>query len=331
MRRAVLITFCGLGLVAPAGAMASAGAVPPVQGGAGVTVPGNPFNYIAVAAGANTLVESVSRDGGIVATTNLVRGAFGVPAVANDGSSTGLSADGRTLVLEGLSNIYPPKHTRLLVMDTAGGLQPRARLVLPGSFTVDAISATGRWLYLVHYRSPVNITDYEVRAYDLALHRLAANPVVDPRQPHEKMQGFPVTRTMSADGRWAYTLYGGFTGKPFIHALDTATRRAFCVDLPTLSGVDLSSAKLTLSHGTTLGVETAGTVQAVMDTRTFAVRSPNSALPPPHRPAATGGGQDNGLLCGLGVALLLALPALGLIARRRRQTLIASPPVANPR
>src|ERR1700694_6038189 len=76
----------------------------------------------------------------------------------------------------------------------------RARIVLPGYSTVDAISPTGRWLYLIHYKS-TNLTNYEVRAYDVLHRRLLAKPVVDPRTPGEKMQGLPVTRAMSADGR----------------------------------------------------------------------------------------------------------------------------------
>jgi hypothetical protein len=45
------------------------------------------------------------------------------------------------------------------------------------------------------------------------------------------MTGQPATRVESRNG-WAYTLYGR-TGKgPFVHALDTVHRQAFCVDLP---------------------------------------------------------------------------------------------------
>jgi hypothetical protein len=331
MRRAVVITFCGLGLLAPTGASAAGGGpVLPVLGGSGVGVAGSAFNFIALAAGPNTLVERVRRAGGSVEATKLLSGGFGVPGATFDGSSTGLSADGRTLVLAGIASSYPPARTRLVVLDAARELQPRARIVLPGFFTVDAISPTGRWLYLVHYRSPANTNNYEVRAYDLAHRQLVANPVLDPRHPHEKMQGMPLTRTTSADGRWAYTLYQSFSGAPFIHALDTATRRAFCVDLPT-AGLDLSSVKLTLSRGTTLGIETAGTLWGLMDTRRFAVRTPKATQPPTARSTATGGGHDSGLLWALGIGLPAALIALVLVARRRRQTLIAHPPIADSR
>ena len=46
------------------------------------------------------------------------------------------------------------------------------------------------------------------------------------------MAGYPMTREVSADGRWHYTLYNGTEGHPFIHALDTTGPRAKCIDLP---------------------------------------------------------------------------------------------------
>ena len=316
MRRALVITFCGLGLLVPAGALAAGGPVPPLAGGAGVSATGNPFNFVAFAAGGNTLVERVTRDGGAVERYRLLPGSFGVPGVAYDGSSTGLSADGRTLVLAGNSRSYPPTRTRLLVLDTVR-FRTHARIALAGSFTVDAISPTGRWLYLTHYRSPSSTNDYEVRAYDLADRRLLAKPVVDPREPDEKMQGLPVTRTMSADGRWAYTLYSRGEAAPFIHALDTARRVAFCVDFPALRGTDISSARLALTHGgTTLRIGRADAPLALMDTGTFAVRT---APTPPLSPTSAPGGHSASPLWLLGIVPLAALVALGLLARRRRR------------
>src|SRR5229473_1951827 len=46
------------------------------------------------------------------------------------------------------------------------------------------------------------------------------------------MNGSPMTRTTSADGRWVYTLYMNPGGFPFIHALDTVRGVAHCVGLP---------------------------------------------------------------------------------------------------
>lgn len=219
----------------------------------------------------------------------MLGGAFGVPGAAYDGSTTGLSADEHTLVLAAIANVYPPRQARLVVLDTAR-LRPRLQIELRGFSTVDAISPTGRWLYLIHYRSS-NANDYEVRAYDLTRQHLLANPVVDPREPDEKMQGTPLTRTMSTDGRWAYTLYVRGSGTLFIHALDTSTRRAFCVDVPSFGGADLSTVRLALAPGATLRIEVAGIPLAQMNRRTFTVGRTavgRAALaPPPHPRSAT--------------------------------------------
>jgi hypothetical protein len=150
--------------------------------------------------------------------------------------------------------------------------------VLRGSFAVDAISPDGRWLYLTHYTTPTNVANYEVRAYDMTRQRLLPRPLVDPREPGEKMQGLAVTRAMSADGRWAYTLYGATT-TPFVHALDTAHRRAFCVDVPMLGADAAMGAQLALGGGA-LRVEVDGAPIAIVDTATLAVSRPLLAGPP---------------------------------------------------
>jgi hypothetical protein len=325
MRRAVVVTFCLLGLLAPAGAWAAAGPAAPVLGGAGVSVSGSPFNYIALAVGPNTLVEQVRRAGGTVESSRLLSGGFGVPGVTFNGSTTGLSADGRTLVLADLTSGFASTRTNLVVLNTIPELHVRARIALPGFYSVDAISPTGYWLYLTHYRSPSNVTDYEIRAYDVMHGGLLPTPIADPRHPREKMTGTPVARIMSADGRWAYTLYQAFSGAPFVHALDTAGRTAFCIDLPKLNGSDLSSATLALSHGA-LQINTSGRPAAVVDTRTFAVSAPGpqSASPSPAaqpRPQARhttiAGGSDSGWLWALGIVLSVGPIALVFLARRR--------------
>jgi hypothetical protein len=192
-----------------------------------------------------------------------------VPGVDYTGAMTGLSADGRTLILAPIPT-GPPDTTRLLVLGTAR-LTIRTRLTLPGWSTVDAISPDGRWLYLIHYRS-ADVTRYEVLAYDLRAHRLLPQPVVDPRERDEAMTGIPINRVMSAGGRWAYTLYLRPSGVPFIHALDTTHHRAVCIDLRPLTNVDISNAYLVLRPGgATLQVDMDGATRAAVDTQTFRV------------------------------------------------------------
>ena len=187
-----------------------------------------------------------------------------MPGVAYDNATTGLSADGRTLVLAAVLDRFPVRRTRLVVLD-ARRMRIVRRIALPGWYTVDAISPDGRSLYLLHYLRQ-DAASYEVRAFDLAAGRLVRAPVVDPREPGEKMQGLPMTRATSADGRFAYTLYVRPRGAPFIHALDTVRGAAACIDLPSLARADLSAARLTPpADGRPLLVRGAGIAPLAVD------------------------------------------------------------------
>jgi hypothetical protein len=247
-----------------------------------------------------------------------VPGRYGIPGVDFSGSTTGLSADGRTLILAELPGSGAPRTTRLLVLDTAP-LAVRARLTLPGWSTVDAVSPDGRWLYLIHYASS-DISRYEVLAYDLPAHRLLSKPVVDPRDRGEAMTGVPINRVMSAGGRWAYTLYLRPAGVPFVHALDTTGRRAVCIDLPSLSNANTGTAHLVLAPGGgTLQVDVGGSTRAVIDTRRFTVTAGGAtSATAPARPVVARGrrgtrgqGDVPWELIALGIAAAAVLAAAG--------------------
>src|SRR4051812_13508427 len=113
MRR--LLVVLGVLMAAPATALAAGGPVPPVPGGAGATAPVVPeYGYVAVPAGRDTVVQAIWRPAAEVQRTRMLRGRWGVPGVTYDGATTGLSADGRTLVLASLDARSP---TKLLVLD----------------------------------------------------------------------------------------------------------------------------------------------------------------------------------------------------------------------
>jgi hypothetical protein len=316
-----------LALIVPQGALAAGGPVAPVQGNY-IGVPGSPWRYGAFNAPGNTVVKRQASTGRAVSELR-ASGHYGIPGVDYSGSMTGLSADGRTLILAQLPGNRTPRTTRLLVLATAP-LAIRTRITLPGWSTVDAISPDGRWLYLIHYPSS-DISRYEVLAYDLPAHRVLTKPIVDPRD-HEAMTGFAVNRVMSADGRWAYTLYFRPSGTPFIHALDTAGRRAVCIDLPSASSANIGNGHLTLTPGgTTLQVDANGVTQATVNTRTFTV-SPGAGISgavqpavalvravPPARRGARGQGDVPWELIVLSVAALGAVTGAGagLVKSRR--------------
>src|SRR4051794_6379703 len=148
MRRVLVLWVCVGALAAPAGAGASGGPVPAVQGGAGVSVAGGDVSYIAVGVGRRTLVEQILRPGGAIGRTLMLRGAYGVPGVAYDSSTTGLSSDGSTLVLAEVLNRFPVRRSRFEVFD-APRLRDMGEITLPGYYTADAISPDGRSLYLI--------------------------------------------------------------------------------------------------------------------------------------------------------------------------------------
>jgi len=268
---AALAAVCA---VTAAGAAADGGPAPgPLAGWKGVVAPSGSERYVTLPAGPRTVVAAVStRDGTVVRFRDL-RGAWGIPAVAWDGTADGLSADGRTLVLA--QWLRPgQRSTRFAVLDPRR-LRPRRRVVLAGAFSFDAVSPDGRTIYLIEYVAAQDATRYRVRAYDLAARRLLPQPIVDKREPDEPMIGAPITRAWSQDRAWAYTLYRRDGAKPFIHALDTTNRRAVCIDLPWRGSQDaLWRVRLTLSADQTklvLQRRGGGDPVAVVDTRTFRV------------------------------------------------------------
>lgn len=177
-----------------------------------------------------TLLARVDVQGGRVRAYSLLRGAWGVPLVAFDGTTGGLTRDGAMLVLA--EPLTPgTRATRFAFVETRR-LRIRARIALPGAFAFDALSPDGSLMYLVEYVSlRADPSAYRVRAYDVARGRLLPGAVADRRSGETEMRGQPLARAEGPSGRWVFTLYGG-GHHAFVHALDTVGRAAVCVDLP---------------------------------------------------------------------------------------------------
>jgi hypothetical protein len=307
--------------VAPAAARADGLPVLGIDvGSTGVTSSSGGVRYVTIPVGSRTIVAQVALQGGQVLAWRSLRGTFTIPAVAYDGSAAGLSADGKTLVLIEPRTSFPRAATKLLVL-RSDGLQPRRVVKLQGDFSFDAVSPHGTWLYFIHYLSPNDPTRYLVQAYDVMRGRLLAKPIVDPHEPGDKMRGNPLSRTMSSDGRWAYTLYDGAGATPFVHALDTVARSAHCIDLDGIAtGTDLSRLRLAIDReGTRLVVRDSATPMFLIDLRTLLVARATGA------DSALGGTRQfpPPLLFAAGGAALVAAAAGVLWTRRRqRQTLI---------
>jgi hypothetical protein len=313
------MTAIALGLALPATAAADGLPVAfDAADNAGIASLDGELSYATAAAGGDTAVLKIARGTGEIQRSTSLSGDFGVPLVAYDGTPSGLSADGQTLVLIRPRTTFPREQTRFAVLD-AERLKLRDQVVLDGDFSFDALSPDGRILYVIRYPEPRNPTAYEVRAYDLERDRLLSEPIVDPRDPDEQMAGTAQTRAVGPGGRWAYTLYGPahHHHPPFVHALDTKTGEALCIDLDVIA--DLPGrllASLVLQPdptGSQLTVVSRGEPVAAIDLETFEVSEPQEA-------AASASGADSS---DAGSGLAWAAIAIGIVGVGLARALMA--------
>jgi hypothetical protein len=268
MRRLALFLCLGL-LSAAAAASAKGPALGIDSGPQGVVAPSGGVKYVAMGAHAGrTVVRAIRLRDRTVLRSNTIPGRYGVAVVSFDGTRGGVSPDGRTLVLPSLDR---GATTRFAVVST-DTLRVRGTIELKGLFGYDAISPDGRILYVIEYLSAES---YRVRAVNVASGRLYAGVVVDKREAGEPMAGYPVTRTTSGDGGWAYTLYGRDEEPAFVHALGTSDRIAVCIDLPwTVSRTALMHVRMAMSSdGTELVLRDRAGKVAVVDMGNYKVRA----------------------------------------------------------
>jgi hypothetical protein len=291
MKKALLVIALLLSALVPASAKADGFGI---TGGA-ARLDDPPYRYVVLAPHSHhplTVVERIDLRDSTIDRWWYLRGSYYLPAVAYDGTAGGLTADGK-LVLSTLPQGFPPKRTGFAILDTHLFLNhphrkqgsPRhaiTRFSLPGAYSLDATSPDGSQIYLIHnFFGRRQRGRYEVRVFDTATARLRPQPIVDPDEPDERMQGSPVSRVASPDGRWAYTLYTG-SRERFLHALDTVRGRAVCVDLPQLEDLrEPFQLRLKLSDdGREILVSSRDTKDAPaspllrIDTETFQVHEP---------------------------------------------------------
>lgn len=230
MRRRILIVLavavaCGIAATMASGAGPSPGLSQPAKG----LTNGN-VQYLAVPAGSETSVQVTNRQGNRLLREMTLKGVWGIPLVAFDGTAEGLLADRHTLLLaQSLFSGQSLRKTTTFVLVDVRKMKLSGKIRLRGAFSFDALSSDGRYLYLIEYVTADDPSLYRVRAYDLGKHKLLAKIVADRKSWETGMQGSPVSRTWK-DG-WAYTLYGG-NAHPFIHALNTRRVEAVCIDMP---------------------------------------------------------------------------------------------------
>jgi hypothetical protein len=258
-------------LVATASA---AGPAPPlVIGEPGIPVAGG--MHVVTVSGPNASSTRVwlvrDRDGKTV-RQRVLSGKLGVPGITFNGLAEGTWSSGRRLLLS--SSIYDDvTRTRFVVVDTRT-LRPLRTITLRGAFAYDALSPSGARLYLLQFPQGINGgIHYVVRSLKMRTGRLEPGAIVDKTEPDEQMNGVALNRVWSPNRTWAYTLYNGGASHAFIHALDTRTRTARCIDLPWKGEAQtiLDTVQLAVKGSALLLTGAGGQALASVDTQTFAV------------------------------------------------------------
>lgn len=229
MFRRVGLVLVVLGALAGVPAASAAYPAPfAAQGGEGVLSKDGSLRYVALGAGESTVVSAIKTSDGSALKSQSVVGSFGVPMLTQSGPGGGMFRDGGMFVLQSTGYFATTQFMLISTQDLAA----RDSIALKGTFAFDALSPDGSRLYLIQHRSNQDIQHYTVRAYDLNAHKLLPGRIADKTQKGWVMQGWPVSRTTSANDRWVYTLYANPGGVPFIHALDTVKGVAHCVGIP---------------------------------------------------------------------------------------------------
>ena len=158
---------------------------------------------------------------------------FGLPVVTSRGMRAGPTLDGSATALAAAPRRVGTASSSSFAVVTKARIQT---ISLVGEWAFDAISPNGSVLFLTESVGPGR---YWVRAVDVTTGQ-AGEPLVtktigfDPSTTavdDGPMEGLPLDRVASFDGRTVYTLYDG-PSHPFIHALNIAEGWALCYDLP---------------------------------------------------------------------------------------------------
>jgi hypothetical protein len=224
--------------------------------------------YTLAASGSDTrvLAENVSTSALVRSAT--LSGSYGVPTLIPANVRLGMFRDGSRFVVQSTANM---RTSKFAVVRTAD-LSLAQAIELPGSFAFDALSPDGSRLYLIQHLSD-DFQRYVVRAYDLQEGALVPGRIADKTQPGWVMRGYPVSRIVTANGRWVYTLYTNPAGFPFVHALDTVKSLAHCVGIAWQGSQDeLTGYRLRVVGNRLLVLRTSGAVYRAIDRTTWSVR-----------------------------------------------------------
>jgi hypothetical protein len=233
-RAAHIVCLTAVAALAAPGAALAGGPYPVTDpAGGSLLSPGQSVRYDVLPGTEATTVEARRVTDGKVLWSRPLSGVYGTTFVTTRSARAGLSADGSLLVLSSFSRAFPAKASSFALVPTRPNKAVRT-LKLDGDWSFDALSADARTLYLIQRIGDVEGLRYNVRAVDVGRLELIPGVIAakGPGSATEQMAGIPVNRVVDRNGRWVYTLYTTTRGGAFVHALDTAGRRAVCIDLP---------------------------------------------------------------------------------------------------
>ena len=192
MLRLIAFALVPLALLTGTAAAGKGGPSPGVITGWDGTVDvSSAVRYVALPSASATTVAAVRTSDGRVLRYTTIRGTFGIPLVAFDGTTEGISRDGKTLVLADVG--VNQSETRFAVLGTAT-LRLKKSVTLPGYWAYDALSPNGRTLYATQYLGTGANPRYNVRAVSLVTGKPIGGAIVDRREPDEEMNGSPWAR-----------------------------------------------------------------------------------------------------------------------------------------
>lgn len=309
---------------APPGAAADGLPVPVDQAfGEGVVSADGHSRFVTIETGEETVVMRISTASGKVDDHATANGVYTVPAIAVDGTASGISADGTTLALINPRQTFPRKSTEFIVYEAGRLRRDPAHFELDGDFSFDALSPDGETMYLIEYTDPRDPGAYQVRAFDLTTGELEPDPILDSEEDPDEMRGFPMTRATGVDGAWEYTLYDGGGAHPFIHALDVVEGATVCIDLEMLKPKDTYDATLAATaDGAAIQLtDRNGELRAVVDTESHTAHEPGDEPEPAAAPAEPkdSGPETAGIAAGA-IALIALVAAVGLLRARRSRS-----------
>lgn len=186
--------------------------------------------YTATAENGRTTMRVVDTVSGATIRSLVINGTYST--IGQNFNNAVLSFDGHWLALRELGGTS--SGTTIALVDTQAGKLAQT-ISLSGAFDLDAVNPDGSRIYVLERLNDAS-GHYYVRLYDVAAHRMHDGVIADKSEINDpRMLGTALTRQMSSDGQFAYTLYIDIPRNiAFVHVLPLTGDLYFarCLDLP---------------------------------------------------------------------------------------------------